>query len=294
MRDQAQRLRDLARARAEEGEAAPALACPPRRVLAVASGKGGVGKTSLVANLGAVLARRGRRVTALDADFGLANLDILLNLNPPRNLGHLLRGEARAQEVVVEAVPGLRVISGASGVQALADLGGGERRGLLEALAPLTDGQDFLLLDAAAGIGRNVVDLCRAAREVLLVTNAEPASLTDAYGLAKVVWAQDPGVEVRLVVNGVGDAEEGRAVHARLDQVVARFLRRRLGYLGHVARDEHVGRSARRQIPFVLAYPRCAASRGVEALADALLECAPPPAEEGFWERLLGRRMEDR
>jgi flagellar biosynthesis protein FlhG len=258
-------------------------------VLAVASGKGGVGKTSLVANLGAVLARRGRRVTALDADFGLANLDILLNLNPPRNLGHLLRGEARAAEVVVEAAPGLRVISGASGVQALADLGGGERRGLLEALAPLTDGQDFLFLDAAAGIGRNVVDLCRAAREVLLVTNAEPASLTDAYGLAKVVWAQDPEVEVRLVVNGVSGAEEGQAVHARLDEVVGRFLGRRLGYLGHVVRDEHVGRSARRQTPFVLAYPRCAASRCVEALADALLESAPSPAEEGFWERLLGR-----
>ncbi|MEW6489031.1 MAG: MinD/ParA family protein [Thermodesulfobacteriota bacterium] len=295
MRDQAQRLRELAaRARAEDGETAPALASPPRRVLAVASGKGGVGKTSLVANLGAVLARRGRRVTVLDADFGLANLDILLNLNPPRNLGHLLRGEARAEEVVVEASPGLRVISGASGVQALADLGGEERRGLLEALAPLTDGQDFLLLDAAAGIGRNVVDLCRAAREVLLVTNAEPTSLTDAYGLAKVVWAQDPGVEVRLVVNGVAGAGEGQAVHARLDEVVMRFLRRRLAYLGHVARDEHVGRSARRQAPFVLAYPRCAASRCVEALAEALLESAPPPAEEGFWERLLGRQKEER
>ncbi len=284
MRDQAQRLRELAaRARTDDGAAAP----PPGRVLTVASGKGGVGKTSLAANLGAALAGRGQKVTVLDADFGLANLDILLNLNPARNLGHLLRGEARPDEVVLEAAPGLRVIPGASGVQDLADLAGEERRALLASLAPLTGNQDFVLVDAAAGIGRNVVDLCRAAGEVLLVTNAEPTSLTDAYGLVKVVWGRDPGVAVHLVVNGVAGPEEGRAVHAKLDQVVARFLQRRISYLGHIARDEHVSRSARRQTPFVLAYPRCPASRCVEALAAALLESTAPAADQGFWQRLL-------
>ncbi|MBE0617783.1 MAG: MinD/ParA family protein [Proteobacteria bacterium] len=284
MRDQAQGLRELAaRARGGDDAAVPL----PGRVLAVASGKGGVGKTSLVANLGSVLARRGQKVTVLDADFGLANLDILLNLNPARNLGHLLRGEARADQVVLEAGPGLRVIPGASGVQDLADLGGEERRALLASLAPLTGGQDFVLVDAAAGIGHNVVDLCRAAGEVLLVTNAEPTSLTDAYGLVKVVWARDARVEVRLVVNAVAGPDEGRAVHAKLDQVVARFLQRRLSYLGYIARDEHVARSAQRQTPFVLAYPRCPASRCVEALAGALLESAPPSADQGFWHRLL-------
>jgi len=284
VRDQAQRLRELAaRARPDDG----AIGAPPGRVLTVASGKGGVGKTNLVANLGAALARRGQKVTLLDADFGLANLDILLNLNPGRNLGHLLRGEVQADQVVLEPLPGLRVIPGASGVQGLADLDGDERRALLASLAPLTAGQDFLLVDAAAGIGRNVVDLCRAAGEVLLVTNAEPTSLTDAYGLVKVVWARDSGVAVRLVVNGVAGPEEGRAVHAKLDQVVARFLQRRLSYLGHIARDEHVARSAQRQTPFVLAYPRCPASRCVEALAGALLESVSAPADQGFWHRLL-------
>jgi flagellar biosynthesis protein FlhG len=300
VRDQAQRLRELAalaRARVEHEDdrpmRGPAAVALPGRVLAVASGKGGVGKTSLVANLAAVLARGGRKVTVLDADFGLANLDILLNLNPARNLGHLLRGEARPEEVVLEAAPGLRVIPGASGLQELAELREEERRELLASLAPLTGGQDFVLVDAAAGIGRNVVGLCRAAGELLLVTNAEPTSLTDAYGLVKVVWARDPEVEVRLVVNGVAGPEEGQAVHARLDQVVDRFLRRRLSYLGHITRDEHVARSARRQAPFVLAYPRCAASRCVEALAEALLESAPVRADQGFWQRLLAAGADD-
>lgn len=298
MRDQAQRLRELA-ARARAGDrgdgppSSPPAASRPGRVLAVASGKGGVGKTSLVANLATVLARRGNRVTVLDADFGLANLDILLNLNPAKNLGHLLRGEARPEEVVQVAGPGLRVIAGASGLQELADLRGEDRRALLASLAPLTGDQDFVLLDAAAGIGRTVVGLCRAAGEVLLVTNAEPTSLTDAYGLVKVIWSRDPGVVVRLVVNGVAGPEEGRGVHARLDEVASRFLHRRLSYLGHIVRDEHVARSARRQIPFVLAYPRCAASRSVEALADTLLESVPVPVDQGFWQRLLAEGADD-
>jgi len=286
VKDQAQRLRELA-ARSRAGGGEPGEVPRAGRVLAVASGKGGVGKTNLVANLGTVLARRGCRVTILDADFGLANLDILLNLNPARNLGHVLRGEASAAEVVVEAADGLRVIPGASGVEALADLDPEERRGLLAALAPLTGGQDLVLVDAAAGIGRNVLDLCRAAGEVLLVTNAEPTSLTDAYGLLKVLWNRDGAVAVRLVVNSVAGAEEARAVHAKLDQVVARFLSRHLAYLGYISRDDHVARAAQRQTPFVVAYPRCPASRCVDALADALLESDVAPADQGFWQRLL-------
>ncbi len=284
MKDQAERLRELA-LRVREPQAVP---LPGRaRVVAVTSGKGGVGKTSLVANLATVLARRGRRVTVLDADFGLANLDILLNLNPSRNLGDLLRGEAGAEEVVLEVEPGLRVIPGASGVDALAEVHGEERRRMLASLASLTGDQDLLLVDTAAGIGRNVLDLCGAAGEVLLVTNAEPTSLTDAYGLLKVLWGRRAAAQVRLVVNGVSGAAEGRAVHARLAQVVQRFLHRGLDYLGHIARDECVGLSALRQIPFVTAYPRSPASRCVEELAGALLEGAGEPSDTEFWTRLL-------
>lgn len=289
MRDQAERLRELA-ARSRPG-ATPARSLRPDRggrVLAVTSGKGGVGKTNLAANLGTALARRGRATTILDADFGLANLDILLNLNPRRNLGHVLRGEAAPAEVVVTA-GALRVIPGASGIESMADLADEERRGLLDALVPLTADQDFVLIDTAAGIGRNVVDLCRAAGEILLVTNPEPTSLTDAYGLAKVLWARTPELPVHLVVNSVADAAEGRAVHAKLEEVANRFLGARLQFLGHILHDECVPRAARRQLPFVTAYPRSPASRCVETLADRLLG-TPSGGESGvgaFWRRLL-------
>jgi len=285
VRDQAQRLRELAAQRVPEP--LPEFQ-GAGRVLAVASGKGGVGKTSLAANLGTLLADRGYRVTLLDADFGLANLDIVLNLNPKRNLAHLLRGEAGASEVLVEAAPGLRVIPGATGIEALADLEVRERGKLLNALSPLTAGSDFLLLDTSAGIGRNVVDLCVAASEVILVTNPEPTSLTDAYGLLKVCLAKRSDTLVRLLVNMASGGEEARAVHRKLEQVIARFLGATIPYLGHVERDDCVGQATRRQVPFVSAYPRSRATRCLGAVADTLIGAPVAGAgTSGFWRRLL-------
>lgn len=289
MKDQAERLRELAADTRREPQV-PAVGAG--RVVAVASGKGGVGKTSLVANLATVLASRGHRVTILDADFGLANLDIVLNLSPKKNLGHLLRGEAAPAEVVLEPVPGLRVIPGATGIEGLADLGEEERRRLLLALAPLTAQAELVLIDTAAGIGRNVIALCEAATEVVVLTNPEPTSLTDAYGLIKVLLGRSPDASIGVVVNSVAGAEEGRAVHRKLDQVVNRFLGRRVGYLGHVERDDCVGRATQRQMPFVSAYPRSPASRCVASLADAVLrqQKSAVRAEAdggGFWRRLL-------
>lgn len=290
MRDQAAKLRELAARAKAPLSAVPVSAADRARVIAVTSGKGGVGKSSVVANLGAELARRGHRVTVIDADFGLANLDILFNLNPKHNLGHLLQGQVGAEQVVVEvaAVPGLQLIPGASGMEALADLDSGERERLLAALAPTTADREFVLIDTAAGIGRNVLDLCLAAGEVLLVTNPEPTSLTDAYGLLKILRQRDPAVRVRLLVNSVGDAAEGRGVHAKLAEVVQRFLGGGLESLGVIPRDSCVPRATTRQAPFVVAYPRAAASRAVAAVADALLETAVAAGGSGgFWRRLL-------
>ncbi len=284
MRDQAQRLRELA----ARSRPAPART-DGGRAIAVTSGKGGVGKTSVVANLGAALARRGHTVTVLDADFGLANLDILLNLNPARNLGHLVRGEARPEEVVVQVAPGFRVIPGSSGVEEMADLDPARRDRVLAQASHLAAGSAFFLIDTAAGIGRNVLDLCAAAGEILLVTNAEPASLTDAYGLVKLLWSRDPGVRVRVVVNSAADEREARAVYEHLDRVVARFLDRRVEWGGHIVRDDHVRRAAVRQVLFVAAYPRCPASRCVDAIArDLAAEPGGARDAAGFWARLAG------
>ncbi len=282
MRDQAHRLRQMV---TEQAGPAPTDGA---RVLAVTSGKGGVGKTSLVANLAVSLAGRGRSVAVLDADFGLANLDILLNLNPPRNLGHLLRGEAPAEEIPVEVVPGLRIIPGASGVGEMADLDPAQRARLVHEAGRLAEGTEFFLIDTAAGIGRNVVDLCAAAGEVWVVTNAEPTALTDAYGLIKVLWSRDPDARVAAVVNGAGDEAAARAIHDRLDRVVQRFLGRRVDWAGFVVQDDHVRRAALRQVAFVSAYPRCPASRCVAALADALLggKGGGGRGVARFWQRL--------
>ncbi|MBI5444839.1 MAG: MinD/ParA family protein, partial [Deltaproteobacteria bacterium] len=239
VRDQAQRLRELTLVRRIPE---PAFLPDAGRVIAVTSGKGGVGKTSIVANLGTLLARRGLKVTLLDADFGLANIDILLNLSPAKNLGHLLRGEAAPSDVLVSAGQGLKVIPGASGIAALADLERPEREALLSSLAPLTAGADLVFVDTSAGIGRNVVELCAASTEVLLVTNPEPTSITDAYGLIKVLVGKRPNCTVRLLVNSVSGAREARSVFFKLDQVASRFLDRRISYVGPIERDDCFGR----------------------------------------------------
>ena len=291
MRDQAAKLRELAALAREPRPARAPGGVDRGRVIAVTSGKGGVGKSSVVANLGTELARRGRRVTVIDADFGLANLDILFNLNPSHHLGHLLNGQASAAQVVsgVEGVPELQIIPGASGMEALADLDASERERLLSALAPMTAGREFVLIDTAAGIGRNVIDLCVAAGEVILVTNPEPTSLTDAYGLLKILRQRDAGVRVLLLVNSASDLAEGDRVHAKLEDVVRRFLDGSLEYLGAIQRDPCVSRATARQSPFVLSYPRAAASRAVSAVADTLLgaPAADSGGSKGFWRRLL-------
>ncbi len=286
MSDQAARLRALA----ARSRPAATPSDGGGRVVAVTSGKGGVGKTSLVANLATELAGRSVPVTVLDADFGLANLDILLNLAPAHNLGHLLRGEARGEDVVVTVEQGFRVIPGASGVEALADLDPASRDRVLAELGPLADPGGLLLIDTAAGIGRNVVDLCLAAGEVIVVTNGEPTSLTDAYGLIKVLWGRGPDTRVRLVVNSARDEAEGRAVYDRLAEVVQRFLGRDIAFLGTIVEDAYVRRAARRQAPFVAAYPRSPAARCVARIADDLVRDLPPGGAGAgmFWARLAG------
>jgi flagellar biosynthesis protein FlhG len=232
---------------------------------------------------------RGRNVLALDADFGLANLDILLNLSPKKNLGHMLRGEARPEEIVQEAAPRFHVIPGASGLERLADLDPADRSRVVEGLLPLAAGQDYLLIDTSAGIGRNVVDLCFAAREVILVTDPQPTSLTDAYGLTKILLGRLPDAEIRLLVNSTSGDEEGLAVWDKLNQVIERFLGRGVSYLGNIVRDDFVTRATSRQQPFVTAFPRCRASLCVGRIADALEggEAKPETGIGGFWNRLL-------
>ncbi len=261
------------------------------RAIAVTSGKGGVGKTNLTANLAVALARRGQRVCVLDADLGLANLDVVCGLSPARSLLHVLRGEARLADVIVEGPAGIRIIPAASGFAELTALDAAERLVLLEEVDGLDGSLDVLLVDTAAGISPNVLYFAAAATEVLIVVTPEPTALTDAYALVKLLATRHGRSEFLVTVNmaaGPGDAE---AAFRRLARVAERFLRVRLEYLGYVPHDDAVPRAVRDQRPVVLGTPATPSSQALTRLARRLL-ARPPSGPTGgvqfFFRRLVG------
>jgi len=265
----------------------------PLRVIAVTSGKGGVGKTHVAANLAVLAAKAGRRVLLVDADLGLANADIVLGICPTRHLGHLLDGSASAEEVLTEGPHGIRVLGASSGIQELTHLGDEQKLRLVSAFEPLDRRFDLVLVDCGAGIGDNVVFFASASQEALLVVSPEPTSLSDAYAAVKVLSQQAGVSQFSVVANQAADFQ-GRDVFRRLTQVTERFLSARVSYLGHVPRDENLQRALQVQQPVVDLYPRAPSSRALAALADTLLAAEPPRALHGgvklFWQQLLRER----
>jgi flagellar biosynthesis protein FlhG len=263
-------------------------------VLAVVSGKGGVGKTSLAVNLAIGLAAAGRRILLLDADIGLANVDLLLGQRPRGHLGHVLAGRMTLADVVQEGPAGIAWITGASQMPALARIGQKRRDAVLGGLSDLEAQHDLVVLDAPAGIGPSVLALARQADELVLVTTPEPTSLVDAYALLKAAAAS--GAEslgqIRLVVNMVAHRRDVERVHARLREAAGRFLGLPVGLLGYVFCDGHVGRAVYRQEPLLLAYPHSQAAWCVKRLVSAVLE--GPQAQTrttplGFFQRVVKR-----
>jgi flagellar biosynthesis protein FlhG len=281
--DQAQSLRDRV------GRAPGA----PLRVIAVTSGKGGVGKTHVAANLAVLAAKAGRRVLLVDADLGLANADIVLGVCPTHHLGHLLDGTASADEVLTPGPHGIRVLGASSGIQELTRLSDEQKLRLVSAFEPLDERFDLVLVDCGAGIGDNVIFFAGASQEALLVVSPEPTSLSDAYATVKVLSQQAGVPQFSVIANQAADFQ-GRDVFRRLTQVTERFLSARLNYLGHVPRDENLQRALQVQQPVVDLYPRAPSSRALATLADALLAAEPPRALHGgvklFWQQLLRER----
>jgi len=257
---------------------------PRARVLAVASGKGGVGKTNLAVNLAIALSATGQRVLLIDADVGLANVDLVLGRRPRGHLGHVLAGRMRLAEAVQPGPAGIRWVPGAARPPGGAGLDEARRRWLLEGLADLEAAHDFLVLDLPAGIGAGVLGCVREADDLVLVTTPEPPALMDAYALLKAA-AAGPGPlpdRVGLVVNMVAHRREAREVHQRLAATAERFLGLEVALLGHVFCDGHVGRAVQRQQPLLLAYPHSQAAWCIKRVATALLEGAPRPAGRRF------------
>ncbi len=281
--DQAARLRKLVSRHQEERA----------RVIAVCSGKGGVGKTNIVVNLGLILARQGQRTLIFDADLGLANVDILMGLVPGYTIAEVITGQRELAEVVVRGPGGLLLIPGASGIQELADLHPAARDRLIGDLEALAREVDVILVDSGAGISQTVVTFAAAAGEAIVVATPEPTSITDAYGLIKGL--QRLRVRVNLLVNRAINLAEGRQTAQRLQGACRRFLQLELPLLGIIPEDSHVGEAVRRQQPLCELYPRCQAARALEEAA-ARINGQEPPAKgnRSFWQRLgrlLGRKL---
>ncbi|HEV7730592.1 MAG TPA: MinD/ParA family protein [Candidatus Binatia bacterium] len=268
----------------------PVATSAPLRVVAVASGKGGVGKTSLAANLAVSLAKRGLRVCVLDADLGLANLDVVLGLTPARSLLHVLRGEARLEDVIVEGPAGIRVVPSASGFLEMTSLGAEQQLALLAEVDTLEQSLDVLLIDVGAGIAPNVLFFAAAAAETLVVLTPEPTALTDAYALIKLLATRHGRQEFLVVVNMAVSVADADAAFRRLQRVAERFLRVRLEYQGFIPFDDAVSRAVRRQNPVVIESPGTPASQAIMRLAQRLA-ARPPAAPSGgvqfFFRRLV-------
>ncbi len=261
----------------------------PVQVVAVTGGKGGVGKTNVSVNLGVALCKLGRRVTLLDADLGLANVDVLLGLKPRRNLSDVLAGHTSLAEVVVPGPCGLRIVPAASGTQAMVQLGPREHAGLISAFSDIAHQMDVLIVDTAAGISDEVISFLLAAQEIIVVVCNEPTSITDAYALIKVLNSQYGVKRVRVLANMVRGPQEGKSVFAKLVTVTERFLEVTLEYAGWIPFDEHVRRSVQRQRSVVDAYPSSKASQSFMDLAREVDRWPVPAAPRGHLEFFVER-----
>ena len=263
----------------------------PVRVIAVTSGKGGVGKTTTSVNIATAMSLQGKRVMLLDGDLGLANVDVMLGLQPTYNLSHVLEGKCTLDDTIIEGPTGLLIVPASSGKRNMAELTPAENAGLVQAFSELRRPLDVLVVDTAAGIAGSVLTFSQASQEVIVVVTQDPASLTDAYALIKVL-NRDQGVErVQVLANMVHTAAEAREIFESLRRVAERFLDVTLSYFGSVPYDEWLKRAVRKQRAVVDAYPNCGASEAYHALARKIDQWGLPQGARGniefFVERLI-------
>jgi flagellar biosynthesis protein FlhG len=285
-----------------ESDLAPAV-CPT--VIAVASGKGGVGKTNIAIGVAAALAKTGRRVTLIDGDLGLANADVLCGLRPTAHLGHVIAGQRTIEDVAIDAPGGFRLVPGGAGIARLTELSTYERSLVIDSFVRLEQDADAIVVDCGAGIGQIVRGFLAASDAAVVVTTPEPTAITDAYSLIKCIAATGgtrdgndrqrpdragPPAEVSLLVNQVNNAEEAHAVHRRMASVAQRFLNVDVPLAGHVRFDREVQLAVRSRTPFPVHAPKSPASRDICRVTAGLAErafVAQPKRRGGFFRRVL-------
>ena len=256
---------------------APALSSRPvARVVAITSGKGGVGKTNFSSNLAITLAARGQRVILVDADLGLANVHVVLGIVPRFHLEHVMQGEKTLKEVLYPGPGGIHIIGGGSGLTELANLDEARRSRFIQSLSELDSLADVVLLDTGAGLSHNVMSFLCAVDEVIVVTTPEPTAITDAYATIKVLSQENPRAQQRLVINMAQSEADAQAVAQRLQGIARRFLNRDLDCLGYLPHDAAVSRAVRAQQPFTLFQPNAPAARAIVQIAARLGYDEPP------------------
>ncbi len=239
------------------------------RTIVITSGKGGVGKTSLSVSLAIAIAQDGKSVTLLDADLGLANINVILGIIPKYNLYHVIKGKKKLKDIIIEVPEGIKIIAGASGFQQLANLDVKQRDEFISSIAELAN-DDFLIVDTGAGISQNVLSFVMAADEVIVVTTPEPTAITDAYGIIKAIASQSNEKHIKLIVNRAQSVAEGKRVAQRVINIAGQFLNIKVEELGFVYEDLYVPKSVRNQKPFIVSYPGSKASGCVKIIADRI------------------------
>ncbi len=264
-------------------------AAPQVRVLAVASGKGGVGKTNVSVNLAIALAKSKHSVLVMDADLGMANIDVMLGIRPAYDLYHVITGQKTLDEVIVDGPEGISIIPASSGVSRMTDLTLSEHAGLISAFDEISRQVDFLIIDTAAGIGDSVITFSKAAQEVIVVVCDEPASITDAYALIKVL-SQEHGVKrFQVLANMVRDADHGRRLFSKLANVAENFLDISLGFVGSIPADEKLREAVRSQTPVIQSFPHSPSGVAFFQLGKRISQLPRLPSATGYLEFFIER-----
>lgn len=280
MPDQAEELRRLARIHLKSA-----------KVIAVASGKGGVGKTNLSVNLSIALALMKKTVTMLDFDLGLANADLLFNTVPRYNLSHVLSGKTTLQNALVSPYPGVKLLPGTSGVEELADLPENDQQKLFGLLESIQRDSDFIIIDTSAGVSRNVINFAACADEIIIITTPEPTAMIDAYATIKLIAKNPEHGDIRIVINMAANKIEAEKISSGIIQVCTRFLNVYVEKLGYILADSSVSAAVKKKNPFILQYPDSYAAACVMQIAKRIIlenEQAGAPAESGFFRKLFG------
>ena len=256
-------------------------------VLAITSGKGGVGKTNIAANLSVCMAAANQRVILMDADLGLGNLDVLMNIQSRYNLSHVVSGQQSLEEITQIGPNGVEVLCGGSGIETLANLGKFQRQRLLEEMQALEDRSDMIVIDTGAGIHSTVIAFCLAADHTLVVTTPEPTAITDAYAMIKVLAAKNYAGRISLLVNMASSLMEGKKVYRQIADVASRFLSVAVYEAGVLCRDENLLQAVRRRELVTQAFPKAGISKTLAAISNRLIKRATTRTDDnGFFSKV--------